>query len=115
MAKTILSTYDYTQYNIGTKGDGFLLAWNEPFVYDQHNGAYSEALSAPDQFLTWSYLEGVVVAMYNALYLRGKYKSSSFDILDEHMGVTGHGFLSKRGPAFAKRIGNRQSNETITA
>lgn len=57
-----------------SNGDGLLPTDEDPFIYNQGYGAYIEAWSTGAGLLTWSFLEGAVVAMYNALYMRGKYR-----------------------------------------
>jgi len=95
MSKAILSTYEHIQEIIGSSGDGLIPAEEDPFIYDKGYGAYIEVWSANAQLLTWSLFEGVVVAMYNALYLRGKYKTLSFTIWDGRVGMIGLGKMSK--------------------
>lgn len=95
MSEVILSTYGYIQDIIGTKGDGLLPAKEDPFIYDKGHGAYIEIWSAGSQLLSWGFLEGAVVAMYNALYLRGKYRTLSFTMWDARVGMVGLGNLSK--------------------
>lgn len=74
MSEAILSTYEYIRYMILSIGDGLLSEAEYPFISNQGHGAYIEAWSAGAELLTWSFLEGAVVAMYNAPYMRGKYK-----------------------------------------
>lgn len=82
MVRTILSTYKYVQGEIATRGDGILPRDEDPFIYNQLYGAYIEARSAGDHSLTWSYLEAVVVSLYNALYNRGRFRSTAFLIVE---------------------------------
>lgn len=93
MSRTIISTYDYIQNIIDRKGDGILPVGQDPFILDQHHGASVEAWSINDHFLTWSYLEDAIVGMYNALYLRGKYKTTIFTVWDAPFGMMGTGCL----------------------
>lgn len=51
-------------------------------MYNQSYGAFIGARSAKGRHLTWSFLEGAVVGLYNGLYLRGRYRTSQFGIWD---------------------------------
>ena len=95
MLEVITSTHDYIQQIIAVGGNGLLSDKDDPFIFDEHLGAYIEVRSAHPHLLTWAYLEGVVVAIHNALYLREKYKTSTFHIWDTQVGVIGAGALRK--------------------
>lgn len=41
--------------------------------------------------MTWSFLEGAVVGLYNGLYLRGRHRASEFWIWDGGVGLVGAG------------------------
>lgn len=97
MSTAILSTYHYIQQVLHTKGDGILIAGEDPFMYNQHYGPYIEVWSADGSFLTWSFLEGAIVAMYKGLYLRDKYKTTSFAIWDSEIGIIVWATCAKRG------------------
>ena len=98
MSRTILSTYDYVRQVIATRGDGVLHGREDPFLYNPLYGAYIEVRSADNHFLTWAYLEGVMVALYNALYLRGKFKTATFQIVETDF-LIGTGRLRERQTA----------------
>ena len=93
MFMAIISTYDHVQKAISTEGDRVVSPGEDPFVYNKLYGAYVEAWSVNNHLLTWAYLEGVVVAIYNALYLRAKYKTANFSIWDAGAGLVGMGNL----------------------
>ncbi len=95
MSEAILLTYRHIRDIIGSKGDGLLPAEEDPFTYNKGHGAFIEIWSAGSQLLSWGFLKGAVVAMYNALFLRGKYRTLSFMISDARVGIVGLGNLSK--------------------
>lgn len=95
MSEAILSTYGYIRDIIGSKGDSLLPAEEDPLIYDKGHGAHVEVWSAGSQLLSWGFLEGAVVAMYNASYLRGKYRMLSFMMWDPRVGIAGLGNFSK--------------------
>ncbi len=65
---------------MATKSDGPLPPGEDPFLYNQRHGAFVEAWSTPGHGMTWSLLEGVAVGLWNALYLREKYRVADFTI-----------------------------------
>lgn len=80
MSQTLLSIYAYALNIIRDRGDGLLLAEENPFIYNKGHGAYIEVWSASSQSLSWGFLEGAIVGMSNALYLRGKYRTLNFTL-----------------------------------
>lgn len=102
MSEAIISTYEYIQNIIDNQGDGIIPAGKDPIILNQHHGAYIEVWSVNGHFLTWSYLEGVTVAMYNALFLRARYKTSNFNIWDGAIGMIGVGNLRRGETALPK-------------
>ena len=91
MRNTVLSLYRHITSTIASSGDSILPASKDPFVYNQGYGAFIEAHSAEGRHLTWSYLEGAVVGLYNGLYLRGAYRTSEFRVWDAVAGLVGVG------------------------
>ena len=110
MLNAITSTYEYIRQTIAIRGDMVLSSKEDPFIYDEHLGAYIEAGSVHPHFLTWAYLEGAVVAIHNALYLQGKYKTSAFSIWDEQVGMVGAGSLRKGEKAHGNSLTNIARN-----
>ena len=91
MSHTILSAYNHIISTIASEGDSILPASQDPFLYNKGYGAFIEAHSAKGRHLTWSYLQGAVVALYNGLYLRGQYRTCEFGVLDGIAGLVGVG------------------------
>ncbi|CAF9939290.1 hypothetical protein IMSHALPRED_001282 [Imshaugia aleurites] len=91
MSDTILSAHIHILSTIAAKGDSVLSASEDPFVYDPGYGAFIRARSANGRHLTWTFLEGVVVALHNGLFLRGRYRASEFWIWDGVLGLVGLG------------------------
>lgn len=97
MSNTILSAYNNITSTIASQGDSILPASKDPFLYDQGYGAFIGAHSAIGRHLTWSFLEGAVVALYNGLYLSGRYRTCGFWIRDGVMGLVGVGEMGAAG------------------
>lgn len=93
MSLAVYSTYMYIEKVIGANGDGPLPPNEDPFVYNQRHGAFVDAWSAPGQKMTWSLLEGAVVGLWNDLYLRDKYRVTSFTLWVAGTGLVGVGNL----------------------
>ena len=91
MSVTILSAYDNITSTIASKGDSRLPASEDPFVYNNGKGAFIAVHSGIGGHLTWSLLEGAVVGLHNALYLRGRYKASEFWMWDGPVRLVGVG------------------------
>lgn len=95
MSDTILSTYSFILTTLDSKGDAIIPAADLPFEYNVHFGAFVVVFPAKDCFLTWTLLEGIMTAMYNALYLAGKYKTAGFTVWEPSYGIIGYGSLRK--------------------
>ena len=91
MSHTLHSAYNHIISTIASKGDSILPASEDPFLYNEGYGAFIEAHSAKGRHLTWSFLEGAVVGLYNGLYLDGWYRTCDFWILDGMAGLVGIG------------------------
>ncbi|KAK3174082.1 hypothetical protein OEA41_001326 [Lepraria neglecta] len=104
MKKTILTTYDFIYHVISTEGDGDLPPDEDPFLMNEHYGASIVASSAQGHKLTWELLKGAVVGLYNALYLKGIYKTASFEIWDGSLGIVGAGQLKMAYGAAASNM-----------
>ena len=112
MSKVISSTFDYIQSNIDTRRGSTLRLEGKSFMYDPGYGAYVEAWPMDGYFLTWLHLEGIVVAIHNALYLRGRFKTAFFNIRDEIMGAIGAGNLRKGNITVENTLTQNGSNIT---
>ena len=104
MKNTILTTYGFIYHVISTEGDGDLPPNEDPFVMNEHYGASIVASSALGHKLTWELLKGPVVGLYNALYLKGIYKTASFEIWDGGLGTVGEGRLRMAYAAAASNM-----------
>lgn len=93
MSHTILSAYNHIISTIASEGDSILPASEDPFLYNKGYGAFIEAHSAKGRHLTWSFLEGAVVGLYNGLYLGRRYRTCEFWVLDGMAGLVGVGRL----------------------
>ena len=93
MRKTILATYNFIWGIISAEGDTDLPPQEDPFVFNQHHGASIVASSIGGHKLTWGLVKGAVLGLYNALYLKGMYKTASFELWDGSQGKVGEGFL----------------------
>lgn len=88
---TILSAYSNITSTIASKGDSTIPTSEDPFMYNKGYGAFIAVHSALGRHLTWSLLEGAVVGLHNALYLRGRYRASEFWMWDELVVLIGVG------------------------
>lgn len=94
MSLAIYATYLYVQKVIAAEG-GPVQPNEDPFVYNQHHGAFIEAWSTPGHKMTWSLLESAAVALWNAHYMRDKYRVANFTIWVVGTGMVGVGNLCK--------------------
>ena len=106
MKKTILATHDFIYFVISTEGDADLPPNEDPFLVNEHYGASIVASSAQGHKLTWELLKGAVVGLYNALYLKGIYKTANFEIWDSGLAMVGEGQLKM---AYAATASNKTS------
>ena len=91
MSATILAAHVHIAATIAAKGDSVLPASEDPFTFDGGYGAFIRARSAEGRLLTWSLLEGAVVALYNGLVLRGRFRASEFGISEGGGALVGVG------------------------